>query len=504
MSDNLELDIELHKKQTEAFLSHATEILYGGAAGGGKSHLMRVAAIYWCVAIPGLMVYIFRRLSDDLAKNHLEGPGGFFAMLAPWIEGGYAKYNGSKNYIEFWNGSKIFLAHCQHEKDRIKYQGAEIHVLLVDELTHFTKKIYAFLRARMRLGSLNIPKEFYIECEFCKGKGCQVCKDKGERCLFPRVIAGSNPGGTGHNFVKRDFVDMSAPMTVKKMVKSEGGLYRQYIPAKLDDNPTLLENDPDYVDRLEGLGDPSLVKAMKNGDWNIVSGGALDDVWSYDKHVLTPFNIPWSWKLDRSFDWGSTHPFSVLWFAESDGSEVKLSDGSIFCPPAGSLIVFKEWYGGKSGTNEGLKMSAASIASGILIQEKLMIKNNFIIGTVKPGPADNQISNVNESNVDTIAQKMKKKGIKWTKSDKSPGSRINGLQLIRDMLKSSSKSNPEDPGLYFFNTCINLVSHLPVLPRDPNKTDDVDTKSEDHDYDALRYRVLNKKRAKLDQNELYL
>lgn len=154
------MELCLHERQTEAFLTEATELLYGGAAGGGKSHLMRVASIAWCVDIPGLQVYIFRRLSDDLHKNHMEGHSGFPALLSEWIEGGHAKINWSKNFIEFWNGSKIHLCHCQYEKDVIKYQGAQIHVLLIDELTHFTEKIYRYLRGRCRLGGLKVPERY--------------------------------------------------------------------------------------------------------------------------------------------------------------------------------------------------------------------------------------------------------------------------------------------------------------------------------------------------------
>src|SRR5690606_34931034 len=112
--------------------------------------------------------------------------------------------------------------------------------------------------------------------------------------------------GPGHNWVKAGWVDAAAPLTVWQTEKKEGGLTRQYIPAKLDDNPTLQENDPDYLDRLEGLGNDALIKAMRDGDWNIVAGGALDDVWSA-RCVVPRFAVPSSWYIDRSFDWGSAH-----------------------------------------------------------------------------------------------------------------------------------------------------------------------------------------------------
>src|SRR6056297_2695953 len=123
------IDLSLHEVQTTALTSPATEILYGGAAGGGKSHLLRVATILWGAEIKGLQLYLFRRLSDDLYKNHMTGPGSYPDLLAPWVETKMVKWNGSKNYWDFWNGSKIFLCHCQYEKDLIKYQGAQIGVL---------------------------------------------------------------------------------------------------------------------------------------------------------------------------------------------------------------------------------------------------------------------------------------------------------------------------------------------------------------------------------------
>lgn len=468
------IDLSLHQRQSLAFQSTATEILYGGAAGGGKSHLMRAAAIVWCAEIPGLQVYLFRRLSDDLYKNHIEGPGGFFAMLAPWLEQGLCKYNGSKNFIEFWNGAKIWLNHCQYEKNLSKYQGAEIHVLLIDELTHFTESIYRFLRGRCRLGSLAIPEKYAGQ--------------------FPRVICGSNPGGVGHNWVKASFVDYAPVMAKTRTEKRDGGMVRQYIPARIADNPTLLENDPDYIDRLEGLGNPALVKAMKLGDWNIVSGGAFDDVWNAGRHIVQRFKIPRGWKVDRGFDWGSAHPFSVLWFAESSGTEAELPNGKAFCPPRGSIIVMHEWYGAK-GPNEGLKMSSTDIAAGIVKRESDLIANSWTPTRPQPGPADNQINNDNDTSTDSIAKKMAAKGIKWKPSDKSPGSRVNGLELVRGRLKESAKDHPEGPGLYIMDHCIKIIAHLPVLPRDENKTDDIDTKAEDHDYDVLRYRVLSKRKA---------
>src|SRR5260221_332279 len=190
-----EVNLPLHPKQAEALNTLGTEVLYGGAAGGGKSHLMRCAAIVWCASIPGLQVYLFRRIKDDLHKNHIEGPKGFPVLLAAWIVAGLVKI--VEDEIRFWNGSKIYLCHCKDEKDRFKYLGAEIHVLLVDELTTFSDVIYRFLRGRVRAVGINVP-------DALKGQ-------------FPRILASSNPGNIGHAWVKRAFIDGALPMQLRQM-----------------------------------------------------------------------------------------------------------------------------------------------------------------------------------------------------------------------------------------------------------------------------------------------
>ena len=462
------LEIGLHDKQSEAFFSRANEILYGGAAGGGKSHLMRIAALSWCCEIAGLQVYLFRRVSEDLYKNHMEGSGGFHSLLDKWMGKGICAYNASKNVITFWNGSKIWLCHCQHEKDKFKYQGAEIHVLMIDELTHFTESIYRYLRGRCRIGSLTLPDHH---------KG-----------MFPRILCGSNPSGVGHSWVKATFVDNAPYKHIKQMPKKEGGMRRQYIPALLTDNPTL--DYDEYSGNLEGLGSPDLVKAMLNGDWNIVSGGALDDLWRSDTHIIPRFKIPYSWRLDRSFDWGSSTPFSVGWWAEANGEEAVLENGDTFCPPKGTLIRIAEWYGAdKVGTNKGLALTAKEIAQGIKQMESQLLKLGWIDGKVYAGPADNQITNVIEKNADTIAKKMEDEKVFWLKSNKSAGSRIVGLDLLRQRMKAAIDG--EGAAIYFMNNCLATIATLPIMSRDPNNPEDVLKGADDHAYDEIRYRVLH-------------
>jgi len=458
----MKIEFDLHPKQSLALFSVATEILFGGAAGGGKSHLLRIASISWCYQIPGLQVYLFRKTFPDLWKNHMDGPTSFPMLLAEWAKEGFVKINYSKNIIEFWNNAKIHLCHCQYEKDVYSYQGAEIHVLIIDELTHFIKKIYDFLRSRVRLGGLKIAEKF---------KG-----------LFPRILCGSNPGNIGHNWVKADFIDFAPPFEIKRAEKVDGGMLRQFVPSLLEDNPTLMENDPDYSDRLEGIGNPALVKAMRLGDWNIISGGMFDDVWKESVHVIQPFTIPPTWQLNRSFDWGSSKPYSVCFWAESDGSDIVLNDGTHKSTQKGSLYLIAEIYGWNGKANEGTKELAVEVANKIKIFEKAYGRS------FQAGPADSSIFDVENGN--SIAADMERMGVRWIKADKSPGSRKNGWEILRKMLKSSTKK--EGAALYIFDTCRQFIRTVPVLPRDVSKTDDIDTDAEDHIADAVRYRVATK------------
>jgi hypothetical protein len=456
------MDLSLHPRQTEAFLSPATEILYGGAAGGGKSHLLRVAALAWCVMLPGLQVYLFRRCVQDLLKNHAEGPTGLLAMLGPWLAQGSARFSQSRSRVEFANGSRLHLCHCQHDKDALKYQGAEMHVLLIDELTHFTEAQYRFLRHRVRLGGLTVPKA--------------------HRERFPRIVCSSNPGGPGHNWVKAMFLDPAPAGSVTRTGPQEGGMLRQYLPARLEDNPTLAATDPGYALRLTALGNPALVKAMRYGDWDIVAGGAIDDLWSAKIHVLPPFAVPGSWAVDRSLDWGSSRPFSVGWWAQSDGTEAVLADGSCRAWPPGTLFRVAEYYGWSGKPDQGLRLTAADLARRIKDIE------GVFPFAVRPGPADSSIFDT--VNGTCLAEDMARLGVAWLRANKSPGSRLLGLEHLRRRLGAGLKTPMEEPGLFVFDTCRHFIRTVPILPRDCRRPDDVDTQAEDHVYDETRYRLL--------------
>lgn len=450
------LDINLHEKQQVAFWSEATEILYGGAAGGGKSHLMRMAAITWCSEIPGLQVYLFRRIRDDLVKNHMEGPSGFREFLAGWVECGFVQI--VEDEIRFWNGSKIYLCHCKDEKDRFKYQGAEIHVLMIDELTHFTETIYRFLRNRVRMVGITLPEKY-------RGK-------------FPRIVCGANPGGIGHQFVKMTFIDGAEPLKVIEAPANEGGMLRQYIPARLEDNPSMAESDPGYELRLAGLGSESLVRAMRWGDWNVVEGAFFDN-FDQRRHVIRPFAVPDHWMRFRAGDWGSAKPFSIGWYAVASDDMI-IGPGQVI--PRGALVKYREWYGCVAGRpNTGLKLTAEQVADGIKEREKETVE----YGVLDPAAFA-------EDGGPSIAHRMMDRGVFFRPADNKRVTQrgaMGGWDQMRSRLNGDEEGRPM---LLFFSTCVDSIRTIPALQHDQDRPEDLDTSAEDHAADETRYACMSR------------
>lgn len=447
----MNVNLELQEKQSICWTSAATEILYGGSAGGGKSHAMRVIAIFLALSVPNIQIYLFRRVFADLIKNHVEGSGGFRALLAPWIESKTVRI--TQEEISFSNSSKIYLCHCQHEKDVYKYQGAEMQVIMIDELTHFSEKIYKFLRGRARLGGVEVPDHL---------------KHK-----LPLILCGSNPGGIGHQFVKEMFIDNCEPLEIRKMEIKDGGMLRQYIPARLSDNAILMKNDPNYSDKLKGLGG-ALAKAMLDGDWDAIEGAYFDNFDAIN-NVVDYVNIPSAWTKIRAFDWGYSRPFCVLWGAVSDGSLVDCGNVKRSFPK-GSIIVYREFYGCTGKANEGLKMSVADIAKTIKELQQGEQMNEML--------ADPAIFDV--SSGQSIANQFEAHNIGWRPADNK---RVAGWQQIRARL---NKNQDGQPMLYISGNCKNLLRTLPLMQYDKTKPEDLDTNMEDHACDTLRYLCMSR------------
>lgn len=735
MTNPLHLDFSLHPKQGLALQSKATELLYGGAASGGKSHLSRILSILWCLEIPGLQVYFFRRLYDDLVKNHLEGPTGFRYLLASWInirhpqspltggklaevvDGEIRFFNGSRiflchcftgdtliqttegnkrikdlintsgllrvtksfttqfenvrltrkaaaivtvsfddgtsyrctpdhrfltldgfieardlvgkscltnqsqlsvqrlkslkekdsvrihtdimevpttdsiepygsiitglfqkalrfitsmrtktittlrisnskrsvpieNYMPVQNGTKsrqdrpqlkeikrqengtlpqrvingiksklsgfkpiklirhaiivgqslrdlliqgtdpaqevadsnysvkkerllfkrcssvrvsgtedvycmtvpevglfplangVLVSNCQHEKDLIKYQGPEFHVLFLEEATQFTERMIRFLRSRLRIpDAIAIPEKY---------KG-----------LFPRAIYTANPGGIGHSYLKKAFITGFKPFEYYKSPEDDGGYIRQFIPARVDDNPSI---DIQRVkESLKGLP-PVLVDAMLNGNWDAVVGAYFPEA-DKKKHLIKPFIIPEYWQRGMAMDWGACgegDPFAIAWYAVSDGSIPRF--------PRDSVICYRSFYG------KGLpKVTASWVADEIIRREQ----GEKITDRVAGGDIAEK-----KGHGESLLEIFSKKGINFRRADMR---RVSGWTQFRERLVGKN----EVPMAYWFSDQefeFETTMNLQHDPHDPNDC----APGEDHIADRDRYYFMSR------------
>ena len=314
--------------------------------------------------------------------------------------------------------------------------------------------------------------------------------DKMQGCL--RSAAGvpcslfmtTNPGGPGHAYLKREFV-APEPRGYKLLEKYIGEtvkvkLSSMFIPANVYDNPILVKNDPMYVARLESIKDPNLRAAWLYGDWNVVAGGFFADLWDARKHIVPMFRPPDYWSRLFFMDWGSAKPFYIGWAAIADGSR---PEGVPVRFPYGSIVQYAEWYGcTKDMANTGIRMESPAVAERALQMEKDRSDASYYWDRVgDPAMYDRQDG-------PSVAEKMADKGLVVRRGDNS---RLPGWEEVRNRL-----SHGEDrlPLLYFTENCRSMIDILPTTPRDENNWEDVDTDSEDHPPDALRYGCMSRPR----------
>lgn len=435
------------------------EVFYGGARGGGKTESsigdwLDHSAKYGENAIG---IFVRRKLTQ--LKEVIARTQQLFPKLG-------AKYNVQDKMWTMRNGARLKFVYLEKDSDAEEYQGHSYTRVYVEEVTNFpTPDPINKLRATLRSGA-GVPVGMRLT---------------------------GNPGGAGHNWVKKRYID-PAPAGYKiittdekieyfdpytnEFIRKVVSLSRVYIPSRIKDNALLMRNDPTYIIRLRQSGSAALVKAWLEGDWGIIDGAFFDN-WDSEL-IVRPRDIlqdipPHTLRF-RSMDWGSAKPFSVGWWAVSDGT---------WGLPKGALLRYREWYGSTGEANKGLKLDAKQVAHGILAREK---GEHMTYGVADPsmwirngGPA--------------IAETMLLEGVMFKKADNK---REPGWQQMRMLMGGIPLDhlNPEgprtDPMLFVCEDCEDSIRTIPTLQHDEDKPEDLDTEAEDHAADDWRYAVMSR------------
>ena len=417
-------------KQTLFLKDKHRHIAYGGARGGGKSWAVRTKSKLLAFRYPGIKILIVRKTYKELQNNHIEQ---LTAELA-----GFAKYNRSDKMFRFPNGSTISFGYCANEGDLGQYQGAEYDVVFIDEAGQLQESWIRKINLCVR-GTNGFPKRTYYTL---------------------------NPGGPGHAYFKRVFVD-------RNFNPDEDPNDYFFIQAKVEDNKALMDTQPDYLRELENLP-PTLRAAWKDGRWDVYEGQFFEDFrddpehyqdrrWT---HVIEPFEIPDGWTICRSYDFGYGKPFSCAWWAVD-------YDGTIYR--------IMELYGCTRTPNEGVKWTPDKQFEEIHKTEMQhpWLKGKTIIGVADPAIWD---ASRGESVADTAARY----GVFFTPGDNE---RIAGWMQCHYRLQFDEDGYPR---MYVFNTCRAFIRTIPTLIYDEHRAEDLDTKMEDHVADEWRYFCMSR------------
>ena len=412
------MDIEITEKQEQFINSEAFETLFGGAAGGGKSYGQLVDALLYALKYPKSKQIIFRRTFPDLEKSLIRVSLEFYPREA-------ASYNSSKHIWTFKNGSIIDFGYIDSENDVYQYQSAEYDVIRFDELTHFTEYMYTYMISRCR-GANPYPKH---------------------------IKSSTNPGGVGHSWVKARFIDIGEPNKIHEITLENGKKSTViFIPSLVQDNMFLLDNDPDYVSRLELLPEKEK-QALLYGDWDIFDVQFFTE---FDRkiHVITPFEIPKDWRIYRTRDYG-LDMCATYWIAMDYQMNV---------------YVYKELY------ESDLIVSEAARKINEMTDEKIQID-------YAPPDLWNRNKDTGKSTADIFAENKQY----LTKADNN---RITGWLAVHEWLKPYTDEQGQlNSKLKIFSNCVNLIRTLPAVQHDEKNPNDVAVEPHEltHAPDALRY-----------------
>src|SRR5210317_1383525 len=413
--------------QTEFLAASEREVFYGGARGGGKSYAMLVDPLRYCHKQKHRALLIRRTMPElrDLI-NHSQ-------QLYPKAYPG-AKWREQEKEWKFPSGARIEFGYAENLTDVLRYQGQSYTWIGIDELPQYPNEdIYNFLRSSLRSVDPEIP-------------------------VYMRATG--NPGNVGSMWVKEMFVDpapantkfeieIKTPVGVKKIT-------RRYIPAKLQDNPYLMQTD-DYYAMLASLPEVQR-KQFLEGNWEAFEDSSFPE-FNKHLHVVKPFDIPRNWLRFRAADWGYSSPACCLWFAIDFDN---------------NLFIYRELY--------TQKITADIFARKVLEAEQ---------GEhIRYGVLDSSTWARRGDIGPSIAETMIQEGCRWRPSDRSPRSRVAGKLELHKRLRPDEETGY--PSLFIFDNCINLIRTLPMLPVDKNNSEDVDTHAEDHAYDALRYGCMSR------------
>lgn len=413
---------EANPKQALFYQSRTMYTAYGGARGGGKSHAVRVKAVGGALRYAGIKILIVRRTYNELEMNHIEP---IKAMVSKY---GVADYNGALKQLRFYNGSFIKFGHFSSAGGETEYQGQEYDWIFMDEATQFTEREFRTLAGCLRGTDPQIPRRFYLTC---------------------------NPGGVGHMWVKRLFVDRDFKKDPDNPEADENPKDYLFIPATVEDNKHLLKSSPGYIQQLASLPE-HLRRAHRYGDWNALSGSYFPE-FKLDKHVIKPFTPPPHWHRYRAFDYG-LDMFACYWIAVDE---------------IGRCYVYRE-------TKD----------SGLIVQQAAqMILNNtlddeFISVTFAPPDMWNRQKDTGK----TMAEIFMTFGVPIIRADNN---RVQGHMQIKEMLAPLGDGKP---ALFITSDCRDLINDLQCIQADEKNPDDCAKQPHDvtHTVDALRYFCISR------------